>query len=242
MLRHADVAPLLTVARFLSHDYLERLEAAAPGLREAGPGRPAAARAADAAASRRVGRSATAAGRPPDRRWIRARRRRPRPRRTPSCARSRHVVTPGRRHDPDLQLRQHRRSEGRRPHPRQRDPPRLQPESGSATSAPTTASARRCPSSGWAASSSHSLGGMHVGATMVCEEAFEPGETLRFLERERVTIAAGWPHYAQGAGRPPQLRKDRDLSSLRAGNLLRTSCPRRWRRRIPSCGAATRWA
>ena len=30
ILRHADVHTLLTVSRFLSHDYLERLEAAAP--------------------------------------------------------------------------------------------------------------------------------------------------------------------------------------------------------------------
>jgi acyl-CoA synthetase (AMP-forming)/AMP-acid ligase II len=62
------------------------------------------------------------------------------------------------------------------------------------------------------------LGGMHVGATMVVEEVFEPEQTLRFLERERVTIAAGWPHFGQALAAHPS-RKQRDLSNLRAGNL-----------------------
>ena len=62
------------------------------------------------------------------------------------------------------------------------------------------------------------LGGMHVGATMVVEEVFDPEQTLRFLERERVTIAAGWPHFGKALADHPT-RKDRDLSALRAGNL-----------------------
>ena len=62
------------------------------------------------------------------------------------------------------------------------------------------------------------LGGMHAGATMVVEEVFEAEKTLRFLERERVTIAAGWPHFGQALAAHPS-RKDRDLSALRAGNL-----------------------
>lgn len=62
------------------------------------------------------------------------------------------------------------------------------------------------------------LGGMHRGATMVVEEAFEPEKTLRFLERERVTIAAGWPHFGKALADHPT-RRDRDLSALRAGNL-----------------------
>ena len=62
------------------------------------------------------------------------------------------------------------------------------------------------------------LGGMHRGATMVVEAAFDPERTLRFLERERVTIAAGWPHFGKALADHPS-RKDRDLSSLRAGNL-----------------------
>jgi acyl-CoA synthetase (AMP-forming)/AMP-acid ligase II len=62
------------------------------------------------------------------------------------------------------------------------------------------------------------LGGMHVGATMVVEEVFEPERTLRFLERERVTIAAGWPHFGKALADHPT-RPARDLSALRAGNL-----------------------
>lgn len=59
---------------------------------------------------------------------------------------------------------------------------------------------------------------MHSGASMICEEAFDPGETLLLLERERATIAAGWPHYAKAMMDHPSFR-DRDLSSIRAGNL-----------------------
>ena len=59
---------------------------------------------------------------------------------------------------------------------------------------------------------------MHAGASMVCEEAFEPGETLALLERERVTIAAGWPHYAKAMMDHPSFH-ERDLSAIRSGNL-----------------------
>ena len=59
---------------------------------------------------------------------------------------------------------------------------------------------------------------MHAGASMVCEEAFDPGETLALLEREKVTIAAGWPHYAKAMMDHPSFR-ERDLSSIRSGNL-----------------------
>ena len=37
------------------------------------------------------------------------------------------------------------------------------------------------------------LGCMHAGASLLCEEAFEAGKTLELLERERVTVVAGWP-------------------------------------------------
>jgi acyl-CoA synthetase (AMP-forming)/AMP-acid ligase II len=59
---------------------------------------------------------------------------------------------------------------------------------------------------------------MHAGASMICEEAFEPGETLELLERERATIVAGWPHYARSMADDPSF-KNRDLSAIRAGNL-----------------------
>jgi acyl-CoA synthetase (AMP-forming)/AMP-acid ligase II len=62
------------------------------------------------------------------------------------------------------------------------------------------------------------LGGMHRGASMVVEEVFDPEQTLQFLERERVTVAAGWPHFGQALADHPT-RQERDLSALRAGNL-----------------------
>jgi acyl-CoA synthetase (AMP-forming)/AMP-acid ligase II len=62
------------------------------------------------------------------------------------------------------------------------------------------------------------LAAMHAGAFLLCEEAFDPGQTLLLLERERATIAAGWPHYAKAMMDHPSFRQ-RDLSSVRAGNL-----------------------
>jgi len=59
---------------------------------------------------------------------------------------------------------------------------------------------------------------MDRGAFLVCEEVFEPGATLALLERERVTIAAGWPHYAKAMVDHPSFA-ERDLSSVRSGNL-----------------------
>jgi acyl-CoA synthetase (AMP-forming)/AMP-acid ligase II len=62
------------------------------------------------------------------------------------------------------------------------------------------------------------LANMHAGAFMLCEEAFEPGETLALLERERATVVAGWPHYAKAMMEHPSFA-ERDLSSVRSGNL-----------------------
>jgi len=62
------------------------------------------------------------------------------------------------------------------------------------------------------------LSAMHVGAFLICQESFEPGETLLLLERERATIAAGWPHTAKAMMDHPSFRQ-RDLSSVRSGNL-----------------------
>ena len=59
---------------------------------------------------------------------------------------------------------------------------------------------------------------MHAGSFMLCEESFEPGETLLLLERERATIVGGWPHYAKAMASHPSFR-ERDLSSIRSGNL-----------------------
>jgi acyl-CoA synthetase (AMP-forming)/AMP-acid ligase II len=62
------------------------------------------------------------------------------------------------------------------------------------------------------------MAAMHAGAFMLCEEIFEPGETLSLLERERATVVAGWPHYSKAMMEHPTFRS-RDLSSIRAGNL-----------------------
>jgi len=60
------------------------------------------------------------------------------------------------------------------------------------------------------------LGAMHAGACLLCEEAFDAERTLDLLERERATLAAGWPHYGKAMAAHPSFAR-RDLSSLRAG-------------------------
>ncbi|MFV0316801.1 MAG: class I adenylate-forming enzyme family protein [Microthrixaceae bacterium] len=59
---------------------------------------------------------------------------------------------------------------------------------------------------------------MHVGATLVFEEQFEPGATLELLERERVTQVLGWPHMAKALVDHPSFAQ-RDLSAIRAGSM-----------------------
>ncbi|TDJ04799.1 MAG: long-chain fatty acid--CoA ligase [Deltaproteobacteria bacterium] len=62
------------------------------------------------------------------------------------------------------------------------------------------------------------LGTMHHGACLITEDFFEPGKTLDLLERERVTVAAGWPHYGKALSDHPSF-KQRDLSRIRSGNI-----------------------
>jgi len=62
------------------------------------------------------------------------------------------------------------------------------------------------------------LAAMHAGASLLTEDLFEPGATLDFLERERATLVAGWPHYAKAMIEHPSF-PSRDLSSVRGGNL-----------------------
>jgi len=62
------------------------------------------------------------------------------------------------------------------------------------------------------------LGGMHAGACLLVEDVFEPGKTLAMLERERATVAVGWPHFGKALLEHPDFPK-RDLSALRAGNI-----------------------
>jgi len=62
------------------------------------------------------------------------------------------------------------------------------------------------------------LSPMHVGACLLGEEVFEPRATLDLLERERATVAGGWPHYGKAMADDPSF-PGRDLSSLRSGNI-----------------------
>ncbi len=59
---------------------------------------------------------------------------------------------------------------------------------------------------------------MDVGAALICEDVFEPGATLDLIEREGVTVVAGWPHYSKALAEHPSFAR-RDLSRVRGGNL-----------------------
>jgi len=63
------------------------------------------------------------------------------------------------------------------------------------------------------------LAPMQMGACLICEERFEPGETLARIERERATIVTGWPHYGPAMARHESFLR-RDLSAVRAGYLF----------------------
>jgi len=60
---------------------------------------------------------------------------------------------------------------------------------------------------------------VHHGATIVTQPAFDAGEALQLMERERATIAQGWPHQGKSLLEHPR-HATTDLSSLR-----RTSMP-----------------
>lgn len=86
----------------------------------------------------------------------------------------------------------------------------------------------------WVGGLSYTLvSAMHTGATVVFEERFEPGSTLALIERRRVTHVIGWPHIAKALVEHPSFC-ERDLSSIRGGSFdellpahLRVSDPRR---------------
>lgn len=59
---------------------------------------------------------------------------------------------------------------------------------------------------------------MHAGATLVFEDRFEPGATLDLIEKERVTQVLGWPHMAKALSDHPSY-PDHDLSAVRGGTL-----------------------
>jgi acyl-coenzyme A synthetase/AMP-(fatty) acid ligase len=56
---------------------------------------------------------------------------------------------------------------------------------------------------------------MHAGAALVFEESFDPAKTLALIEREKVTQVLGWPHVAKALADHPDF-KTRDMSSLRS--------------------------
>ena len=59
---------------------------------------------------------------------------------------------------------------------------------------------------------------MHAGATVVFDERFDPAGALGLIEQHRVTHVIGWPHTAKALVEHPTFAA-RDLSSLRAGSL-----------------------
>jgi acyl-CoA synthetase (AMP-forming)/AMP-acid ligase II len=215
ILRHADVQSLLTVSRFLNHDYIERLEAAAPGLAECS-GLPL------HIASLPSLRSVFVWGEC-DRKWARS---------GPDLIRSagddpaideaflaaiEEDVHPA---DPMLVMY----SSGSTA-----DPKGAIHTQGSvirhsynlsSTRALTTEDRVWSPMPFfWVGGFVFAmLGNMHAGATTLCEEIFDPETTLAFLERERVTVALGWPHFGKALADHPT-RPQRDLSSLRSGNV-----------------------
>jgi len=68
------------------------------------------------------------------------------------------------------------------------------------------------------------LAGMYRGATLLCEEGFEPDRTLGFLSRERATVVGAWPAMIQALAQHPRLR-EYDFSSVRGGTLYEVMPP-----------------
>lgn len=215
ILRHADVDTLLTVDRFLSHDYLERLEAAAPSLAQATA---APLRLPELPFLRRVivwgeGRRAftesgpglieSAGGEPAiDDAFL---------------ASIEAEVTPA---DPAVVLY----SSGSTADPKGalHTHGTILRHSFNLTSARDIGPEDRVWSPMpffWVGGFVFALlGNLHAGAATLCEEVFDPETTLGFLERERATVAVGWPHFGKALADHPT-RAQYDLSALRAGNL-----------------------
>lgn len=208
VVRHADVEMLLTVDRHLGHDYLDRLEDAAPGLAAQ---RNEAVRVASHPYLRSVW-SLAESGRP----W---------------CGRVRDLADRGR--DVSDELLEAVEAEV---HPS--DPLLVAYSSGSTSDPKgaihSHATVVRHPHNllqfrdfgpgdvlyspmpvFWVGGLVFNLlCGMHAGATVVFEDTFEPGATLELLEREKVTHVFGWPHVSKALREHPSFR-DRDLSAVR---------------------------
>ncbi len=67
----------------------------------------------------------------------------------------------------------------------------------------------------WTAGIAMSIGPtLAVGATLLLQEAFEPGDALAMIERERATAVHAWPHQQKALGEHPSAG-ERDLRSVR---------------------------
>jgi acyl-CoA synthetase (AMP-forming)/AMP-acid ligase II len=218
VLRHADVHTLLGAARFLSHDYLERLERFAPELAAHGPA-PLRVRALPFLREVRVWESDGA-----ERPW------------TSGGAAALEALADATPAIDDALLEEVEREV------RPADPMVVIYSSGS-TADPKGA----VHTHGTVLRHAHNLnqlrdlvpddrvyspmpffwvGGfvftlvsaMHVGARLYCQDVFEPGSTLDLIERERISLVAGWAHYGKAMASHPSFAQ-RDLSSIRGGNL-----------------------
>jgi acyl-CoA synthetase (AMP-forming)/AMP-acid ligase II len=70
------------------------------------------------------------------------------------------------------------------------------------------------------------LQALSTGAAIITQDIFEPGATLRLLEREQATIISCWAQASSAMADHPDFAK-RDLSSVRAGTLLDALPPER---------------
>ena len=222
VLRHADVALLLVVARFRSHDYLARLEAAAPELGRREPGDPSQVPGRLRVRSLPYLRDVRVWGEH-DRPWAGSGRHLEaaadaEPRLDDAFLHAvEQEVTPA---DPMVVIY----TSGSTAEPRGavHTQGTLIRHAFNLNSVRTIGAVDRI----WSPMPFFWVGGlllgllspMHVGACLLGEEAFEPRATLDLLERERATVAGGWPHYGKAMADDPSF-PGRDLSSLRSGNI-----------------------
>ena len=74
----------------------------------------------------------------------------------------------------------------------------------------------------WSFAAANALGvALTHGATVVLQHAFEPGEAMALIERERCSVFYGLPNMAYAMWEHPE-RPSRDLSSLRTGLSIGT--------------------
>jgi len=84
------------------------------------------------------------------------------------------------------------------------------------------------------------LGSLHTGACILCEKAFDPEQTLLFLERERATIAAGWPPRTDPALPRTGTRDDRSGLAAFWPGARKSSNGEATRSEHPACGQSAR--